>query len=171
MFKQSISPLAKGDVRLRLLERADLERTLAWRNQNRKWFIASDLLSMDRHLVWFEHYLTRNDDYVFIIECFSFSQEPVGQISLYKIDSNKKEAEFGRLLIGEPNARRMGIATTATEILLHYAIGELALKTIKLEVLENNIPAISLYSKCGFVQKSVRNGRILMVKSITRNAA
>jgi diamine N-acetyltransferase len=161
MSKQCIPPLEKGAVRLRLLERTDLEMTLSWRNENRRWFLNSDLLSIDRHRSWFEQYLARSDDYVFIIEWLSERAEPVGQISLYSIDWQEQKAEFGRLLVGEP-ARQKGIAKKATEILLEYAFDTLGIKTIHLEVLHNNVPAISLYEKCGFVRTEVRENRIIM---------
>jgi RimJ/RimL family protein N-acetyltransferase len=146
-------PIEKADVRLRLIERADLEMTLGWRNQNREWFLDSSVLSMDQHLAWFEQYLAREDDYVFIIERMP-SNEPAGQISLYNIDKQTKKAEYGRLIIGDWSARRQGIAATATKTLIDYAFKNLGVETITLEVLENNFPAIALYRKCGFTLKN-----------------
>jgi diamine N-acetyltransferase len=150
MSKPSIPPIEKAGVRLRLLERADLEMTLGWRNQNREWFLDSAVLSMDQHRTWFERYLARENDCIFIIERLP-SGEPVGQISLYNIDTIRKEAEYGRLIIGEPSARRRGIASLSTHMLLEYAFENLGLQTIALEVLATNLPAIALYRKCGFL--------------------
>jgi diamine N-acetyltransferase len=161
MSKRYIPPLEKGSARLRLLERTDLETTLSWRNENRGWFLNSDLLSIDLHCSWFEQYIAQDDDYVFIIERLSERIEPVGQISLYKIDWKQQKAEFGRLLIVE-SARQKGIAQKATEILLEFAFNTLGINTIHLEVLQSNYPAISLYEKCGFVQTSVQENRIIM---------
>jgi diamine N-acetyltransferase len=162
--KKCIPPLEKDAVCLRLLEKSDLERTLSWRNQNRQYFFNSDLLSMHQHIAWFNQYLARDDDYVFIIERLSRKKEPVGQISLYKIDWEKRQAEFGRLLIGEPAAKRMGIANIATEILLDYAFTNLGIETIQLEVLPGNSPAILLYEKCGFIRTAVHADAIIMTK-------
>lgn len=165
MSKKRIPPIERGEVCLRLLERTDLERTLAWRNRNRMWFVNSSVLSFEQHLAWFTQYLGRDDDYVFVIEKLSGSRQPVGQISLYKIDWAGRKAEFGRLLIGDPNARRRGIARTATGMLLDHAFEKLGLRTVHLEVLSNNIPAKSLYEQCGFVQSASKNGLVTMVKS------
>lgn len=125
---------------------------------------------MDRHMAWFNQYLARDDDYVFIIERLSRKKEPIGQISLYKIDLEKRKAEFGRLLIGEPAAKRKGIAKKATEILLDYAFTNLGIKTIQLEVLPGNSPAILLYEKCGFTQTSMNADSIVMTKQRIRNS-
>jgi RimJ/RimL family protein N-acetyltransferase len=163
MSKRCIPPLEKDALSLRLLERTDLEMTLSWRNENRRWFLNSDLLSIDKHRSWFEQYQAQDDDYVFIIERLSERIEPVGQISLYKIDWQGQKAEFGRLLVGE-SARQKGIAKKATEILLEYAFDTLGIKTIHLEVLQNNIPAISLYEQCGFLRTAERDNRIIMTQ-------
>jgi diamine N-acetyltransferase len=168
--KKYIPPLEKDAVRLRLLEKSDLKKTLSWRNQNCQWFFYSDLLSMDRHMEWFNQYLARDDDYVFIIERLSRKKEPVGQISLYKIDWEKRQAEFGRLLIGEPAAKRQGIAQKATEILLDYAFTNLGIETIQLEVLPGNSPAISLYEKCGFMRTSMNANSIVMTRQRIQNS-
>jgi RimJ/RimL family protein N-acetyltransferase len=165
MSKRYIAPLEKGFVRLRLLEKADLPMTLSWRNRNRKWFLNQNPLSLDQHKAWFEQYVPRDDDYVFIIERRAEKIEPVGQISLYKIDWKNQKAEFGRLLIGERKARRLGIAKKATEILLNYSFVDLAIRSIQLEVLKTNKPAIALYGSCGFAQIAIRDNIITMSKS------
>jgi diamine N-acetyltransferase len=164
MSKRGIPLLEKDTVRLRLLEEADLEMTLAWRNQNRRWFSNANLISIDQHREWFRQYLDRDDDYLFVIERLNGRAEPVGQIALYKIDREKRHAEFGRLLIGEPAAIRKGIAQKATEILLDYAFTDLGIQTIQLEVLRNNIPAMSLYGRCGFMRTALNGDVIVMTK-------
>jgi RimJ/RimL family protein N-acetyltransferase len=162
MSKQCIPPIEKDGVRLRLLEKTDLEITLSWRNENRRWFLNSDLLSIETHRSWFEQYIVRDDDFVFVIERLSEEIQPFGQISLYRIDWGKRTAEFGRLVIDE-RFRKKGIARRATEIILEYARNVLGIKKIFLEVLQNNFPAVSLYQNCGFVQTGIQENRIVMV--------
>ena len=53
---------------------------------------------MDGHTAWFNEYLTRSDDHMFIIES---EGTPVGQIGLYHIADDRTDAEFGRLMIGD----------------------------------------------------------------------
>jgi RimJ/RimL family protein N-acetyltransferase len=168
MPKRCIAPLEEGVVRLRLLEASDLQTTLSWRNQNRQWFFNSAPISAAEHRAWFDQYLERDDDYVFIIEQLSENRAPVGQVALYNIDWENRRAEYGRLLIGEPWARRKGMARKATEILLEYAFTSLGIDAIQLEVLQANSPALSLYTRCGFVQTAAHGNIIIMMKSAGR---
>jgi diamine N-acetyltransferase len=152
MSKRLIAPRQDERVRLRLLERADLPRTLAWRNQEhiRRWFFFSDPLTPDQHAAWFEQYQQRDDDFVFIIEDVQAGGAPVGQVALYHIDWPTRRAEFGRLMMGEASAAGKGLARAATRLVLRIAWEDLALGEVYLEVFANNAAAIAVYEKVGF---------------------
>ena len=89
MAKRQIGPIAGQRVRLRLLAETDLPMTLAWRNQDhvRKWFVHSDVIPWEQHQRWCAHYFQRDDDFIFIIEETQNFHKPVGQISVYNIES------------------------------------------------------------------------------------
>ena len=91
---------------MRLLEERDLPLTLEWRNreENRHWFFSSDPIAPEQHRRWFDRYKEKDDDFVFVIEEMESLKRPVGQLSLYDIDWAAGRAEFGRLLIGDPEA-------------------------------------------------------------------
>jgi len=156
MEKRRIPPIEEGRIRLRLIEETDLPMTLKWRNQDhiRKWFINPEIISTEQHWEWFQKYLERNDDYLFIIEETRDLQQPIGQISIYNIDWEQRYGEYGRLLIGEPKARSKGIAKEATRLLLAYAFGQLRFEEIHLVVFDNNEPAIHIYQDIGFCELS-----------------
>jgi RimJ/RimL family protein N-acetyltransferase len=166
MGNRDILLIESSRVRLRLLEEADLSRTLAWRNREdiRKWFVHSEIISPAQHQQWFLNYLERADDYMLIIEEIKEFQKPVGQVSLYNIDLVSGKADYGRLIIGERNAQGKGIAKEATSLLLSYAFNTWKLRRIELEVFTNNKPAIAIYRGCGFSELSESNGLIRMVK-------
>ena len=168
MAKRWIPPLVGERVRLRLLAEADLPMTLAWRNQDhiRKWFLNSNRIVPEEHREWFAQHAERDDDFVFIIEEHHRLHKPVGQTSLYRIDWKQKRAEYGRLLIGEPEATGQGLAREATEVLLRYA-AELGLRDIELEVLAHNDVAIALYRACGFCLLEERDGQKRMRKQLS----
>ena len=88
MTKRLIPRLLGDRVTLRLLEEADLPRTLAWRNQNhiRRWFVRSDIITPNQHRQWFEAYRQRDDDFVFVIEETRELRKTIGQVSLYRVD-------------------------------------------------------------------------------------
>jgi diamine N-acetyltransferase len=166
MLKCDIPPIESGQLRLRLLERSDLPMTLRWRNQDhiRRWFIHSDLISSDQHERWFEEYLQRDNDYLFIIEETSQFGKPVGQISLYNIDWEHKRGEFGRLLVGEPEAQCKGIAKEASSLLLNYAFTTLGFDEVELSVRTDNKPALAMYLTLGFREINESNGVRTMLR-------
>jgi RimJ/RimL family protein N-acetyltransferase len=164
--KRLIPPLAGERVVLRLLEEADLPRTLGWRNQDhiRRWFVHSDVITPEQHRRWFDGYRERDDDFVFVIEETRDLRKPVGQVSLYRIDWARHRAEYGRLMIGEADAVGRGLAHEGTAVLLQYATTTLALREIELEVFAENAAAIAIYSACGFRMQEQRGPLLHMVR-------
>lgn len=164
LAKRAIAPLVNGRVRLRLLEEADLPTTLAWRNQDhiRKWFFNSAVITPEQHRGWWERYLQKDDDFVFVIEETETLNRPVGQVALYNIDWAAGTAEYGRLMIGAPEARGLGLARLATTRLVDEAFGGLHLKEVHLEVVPANEAAMAVYRACGFTAVSADAGAVRM---------
>jgi diamine N-acetyltransferase len=154
MAKRHIQPIACDRVRIRLLQEADLNLTLAWRNQARvrTSLVTSRALTLEEHLAWHRSYSIKDDDFVFVIEEVRSGHAPVGQVSLYAIDWQKRTAEFGRLLIGEESALGRGLASAATRLVLDLAFGAFDLQAVRLEVFQTNARAIALYAKQGFTE-------------------
>lgn len=169
-IKQSLAPLVGDSFCLRLLLAEDLPMTLAWRNRKdiRVQFIHSNIITWEQHLAWWEEYKAKDNDFVFIIEETQQLHRPVGQVSLYNIDLEKSEAEYGRLMIGDNEARGKGLARYATELLISWAFNSVGLKRIYLEVFVNNRVAANLYRHCGFVPYGKRGNLCLM--SISRKS-
>lgn len=170
MPKRHIALIESGRVRLRLLEEADLPMTLAWRNQDhiRRWFFTSHLIAPDEHRAWFAKYQDRDDDFVFVIEETETLMRPVGQLALSGIDWTQGCAEFGRLMIGDPAAKGMGLATAATTLLVEEALTAWGLQHVYLEVLQTNMPALAIYRSCGFYETGRRGDIIAMSKKANR---
>jgi RimJ/RimL family protein N-acetyltransferase len=144
--------LTTSRISLRLLARDDLPMTLAWRNRDdvRRWFLHSDILTIEQHQSWFETHQAGDDALMFIVE-ESETQSPVGQVSIYNIDREIGEAEVGRF-IAAPNASGKGFIREAIVALLEFAFGELELSRVFLEVYADNERAIRLYESVGFVR-------------------
>jgi RimJ/RimL family protein N-acetyltransferase len=172
MSKREIPPIASDQVRLRLLQSSDLATTLRWRNQDhiREWFFTPDVIAPAQHRAWFDQYRARDDDFVFIIEEMD-TRRAIGQVALYHIDWAARRAEFGRLLIGEADANGKGFARAATALLVAYALNELGLREVYLEVFTDNARAIAIYQQCGFAISQQRDNILLMTKWLNRSDA
>ncbi|MEX2269867.1 MAG: GNAT family N-acetyltransferase [Vicinamibacterales bacterium] len=164
-MKPAVAPLARGELRLRLLEESDLPLTREWRNREdvRHWFFSSDIVTEQQHRAWYERYRDKASDLVFIVEETRRLRRPVGQVSLYHLDARDRSAEFGRLMIGDPAARGSGFGRGATELALDVAFGPLGLREVYLEVVPNNARAIDIYRACGFAESARESGVIRMV--------
>jgi diamine N-acetyltransferase len=166
MAKRTVPALAGDRVRLRLLEEADLPRTLAWRNQPhiRRWFVDSAEITPERHRQWFDGYRERDDDFVFIIEEAVPPGRPVGQISLYRIDWERRRAECGRVLIGEADANGRGLAGEATAVLIAHATRVWGIRAIEAEIFADNARSIAMFSAQGFRVDERRGPMVRMLR-------
>lgn len=166
MSKRAFPPLQSDRVRLRLLEPADLPLTLAWRNRDeiRRWFFTSDVLTPEGHRAWFDGYVARDDDFVFVIEERAEVNRPVGQVALYHVDWQTGRAEFGRLMIGEPDAAHRGLAREATTLLVNHALTDLGLREVYLMLRADNASALAVYRACGFETTSQDGDTLTMTK-------
>lgn len=147
-FKKHPSVIKGDKTYLRLLQEGDIERLRCWRNKDRDKFIYSGFISREDQKKWFKGHRKKEDDLMFIIG--TLEGKPIGAVALYKIDLSSKQAEFGRLIIGDVENRRKGFAQDASETLLRFGFSNLGLEQIRLEVLRNNEVAIRLYEKIGF---------------------
>jgi RimJ/RimL family protein N-acetyltransferase len=171
-LKNSMRPVKGCQIQLRLIMKKDLRTTLEWRNSEdiRSNFFNSDIIEWKRHLDWWGAYKHKSDDFVFIIEKIGCPNVPLGQVSLYNINFQRGEAEYGRLMIGAAGSRRLGYASDASVLLLLWGFDTLKLERIYLQVFKFNDAAISLYKKCGFKKKSEDAARGLDIMEITSSS-
>lgn len=159
-MKRSISPFGNDVVRLRLIEERDLQATLSWRNRDeaRVWFKTSHQLTYEQHKAWYQKYLEKNDDFLFVVEV---GGHLVGQASVYGIDWQEGSAEVGRFLAA-PNGAGKGYIGRACAELMRFCREVIDLKYVFLEVLETNERAINLYQQNGFTEEQRYGGLIRM---------
>ncbi len=130
----------------------DIEKVRIWRNKDsiRKWFIHENIVSKKEQENWFKGYLSNENDVMFIVE---WNNTPIGTAALYDINYGMQTAQFGRFMIGEPQAKGLGIGKKAAKALCEFGLNELGLKKIELEVLSDNRNAIHIYEDIGFIKK------------------
>ena len=137
-------------VELRTVSQSDQAIIASWRNKDHvmNGLFSYMPLSVAQQEQWFQSYLGRDDELLFVIE--AEGGVPIGTIGLSQIDTRNRSAEYGRMLIGEVAFLRRGYAQDATLLLLRYAFENLGLHRVYLEVLSDNQAAIRLYKRCFF---------------------
>jgi RimJ/RimL family protein N-acetyltransferase len=142
-------------IRLRELERSDLPRLNAWRNDkallellgNNFLFISS---AIDE--AWFDDYLQNRDRTVRLAIIVESSGEYIGNVNLTSIHRINRAAEFS-ILIGDKQYWSRGIGEQATRAMLQHAFVDLNLHRVSLSVIRENDRAIRVYRKVGFVDE------------------
>jgi RimJ/RimL family protein N-acetyltransferase len=167
-MKRPIPPFGDDLVRLRLLTRGDLDTTLAWRNRDevRVWFKTPDPIRAADHYRWFDRYLARDDDFLFVIEAQDVA---VGQASVYGIDWARGVAEIGRFLAA-PGQGGKGYLRRACGQLVQCCQEQLQLSYLFLEVFAANERAVRLYAGAGFVEESRTADLIRMSRRLEPSA-
>jgi RimJ/RimL family protein N-acetyltransferase len=144
--------MLKGErVRLRAVERDDLDLLAAWDNDVELGLAALDApprpVSRRRRRRQFDEQLREQRDLVaFMIEA---DGRPVGQCSLFNFDQVARTCELG-IAIGDRDSRGRGYGRDALRVLVGYGFRSFNLHKIWLEVGADNQPAVRAYLACGF---------------------
>ncbi len=166
-MKKHFEPYKKNNLILRLIEVSDIAHTLKWRNHDdhRTWFATSDVIMYADHQKWFFEYLKDENDFIFIIT--DDTSNLIGQLSIYHIDWENKTGVFGRFLVN-PDYENRGYMRMATSLAIDFAKNVFGLKQLKLEVKPNNVKAISIYQKNGFIKQceDENSGMLIMTLSL-----
>lgn len=144
--------MIKGkNIYLRPIELRDLNVLNDWKNDEDTFkFLGGGYnpVSIDQQSKWMESMidLTGNNKRYIIS---NFNDVPIGMIGLYGINWIHRTAEVG-LYLGNRLHRGKGYATEAHSLLEEFAISYLNLRKLRLEVVNNNSKAVSLWEKLGF---------------------
>ncbi|MBN2167002.1 MAG: GNAT family N-acetyltransferase [Marinilabiliaceae bacterium] len=146
--------MIKGEkIILRVLSQNDWQKTLLWRNDPEIKNLAMMHpfpVSEELEKLWYASNIEKvnNNLVVFGIELVE-TKELVGFTKLYDINWIHRYAYFG-IVIGEKQARGMGIGKETTLLMIRYAFDVLNLNKIMLEVIDTNENAKKLYQHIGF---------------------
>ena len=143
--------IEKRNIVLRQLEQGDIEYLRQWRNneENTKYLRKIGYITPEQQERWFDNYLKNDDEIAFAIVENKYLNRIVGSCSLYNFVDD--QVEFGKILIGEPEAHGRGIGLEVTNAVVNFALNELNLNRVVLECYKNNIPAQKIYRRAGFV--------------------
>lgn len=134
-------------VELRSIDKRDLENLRVWKNNNREFFFHQSFISAEQQAVWFERYLLRDDDYMFMV---TSSTHLIGCLAVRKLDD---VWDVYNVMLGDPASKGKGLMSCGLKLLIAFANSIASDLPITLKVLRKN-PATSWYLKNGF---EVRN--------------
>lgn len=142
--------LENKNIRIRPLNRDDIETLRKWRNDeaNTKFLSQIPYITEEMQIKWYENYLMKENEIVFAIDETMQFKRLVGSLSLYDIKDD--ECYFGKILIGDAETRGCGIGTNATEAVIQIAIEQLRKSRVLLFVYKDNKVAYNLYTNIGF---------------------
>jgi len=138
-------------IKIRKLLAKDIPYRVKWlSNPKVNKYIGDELgqkTTLKKQQAWFDNYRKSKNKKFFTI-CDETT--PIGFMGLSNIDQTNKNADLF-IAIGEDDYRGKGFGKLAMEWLIDYGFKELKLHKINLGVIKENVPAINLYKKLGFV--------------------
>jgi len=137
-----------------------------WRSdpENSRWFLTSQTITAEGHEKWLAQQSASGKHFNWLIQLNDGT--PVGMIAVYNLDTSTGTAEFGRLLIGEPDALGKGIGREASELAIALSVSA-GLSELYLSVLKSNAKARALYDKLGFIVTGEDETTTAMRKTLT----
>ena len=144
-------------IYLRELSKADIREINKWRNDKKTIdFLGSPFryVSEDVDQNWYEQYLQTRHNTVRLAICDLDNDVIIGASYLLNIDWLNRNAEFA-IWIGNESYREKGVGEASTRAVLEHAFKDLNLHRVYLTVLEDNVKAISLYRKVGFIKEGI----------------
>lgn len=146
--------LTSKNIELRLLDLSTLETLRNWRNRSdvNQFMEYREVISAEVQRQWFNN-LSKENNYYFII--FT-NDNPIGMIHLGDVDIMLRTAESG-MFIAERSYRGIGLALSASLLLLEFAFEELGLLELFAKVKNDNIQAQDYNKLLGFQEKRKLN--------------
>lgn len=128
-------------IRLRAIGPDDLEELRVWKNAKREFFFFKELIDPEMQRSWYEGYLKRPGDFMFIVETEGRKAGCLG----FRLQAEEAD---GYNIIGLPEFHGRGVMRSAMRLMCSFVKAEKAPR-VSLKVLKNN-PAVGWYEKCGF---------------------
>jgi len=139
------------------LEEDEKLMVLEWRNHPEvsRWMFTKEVISKEKHLTYIDSLEARTDRVYFLVKKEGVA---IGVIDFTSIDYKRKQADIG--LYANPNIRAVG--SDLMKAIIEYGFKKLKVNRLISEVFEENIRAISLYEKFGFISVDKKENLIVM---------
>ncbi len=159
-MKKTITPVIGDKVIIELFRDALItEEYASWLRDNKtnKYLVSgSNTTSLDEIASYVKAIQEKEADFLFAVISKNDNIH-IGNARLQITDQELKIGKFG-MMIGNSNYHGKGIGTEVVRLVLKIAFEDLKLHKVFLEVVADNIPAIKIYEKNGFiVEGSIKN--------------
>ena len=151
-------------ITIRPLQEEDAYTSVNWRNDPDVFRYTgntyANIITIENELEWIRKVISNKNEY----RCAILADgKYVGNI--YLTDINEESAIY-HIFIGDKNYWNKGVAKQASVLILKYAVEVLQLSFVKLSVRIENVAAVQLYKKLGFVEENFDNPWIYMKVSL-----
>jgi len=130
-------------VRLRTISDIDLENLRGWKNDHRESFFFNGIIAPADQIKWFQGYLGRSHDYMFMVIC---NDRPLGCLGFRYIE---QRVDIYNVILGIPEMGQKGLMGKALRMMCSYAQKEYP-GAQGAKVLRSN-PAVGWYQHNGFI--------------------
>jgi RimJ/RimL family protein N-acetyltransferase len=132
---------------LRTIKSNDLENLRNWKNTHREAFFHQEIISPEQQQQWYQGYLQRPHDAMFII---SYYDQPIGCIGFRKLEDR---IDIYNVIMGDQQLSGKGLMRRSLHALVSEAAHQFPGLPVTLKVLKGN-PALEWYLKSGFTIES-----------------
>ena len=151
-------------VTIRPLLEQDAYISVKWRNDPEVFKYTGNTykneITLETELNWIRKVITNKNEY----RCAILADDIyVGNI--YLTDITSEFAQY-HIFIGNKDYWGKGVAKKASELILNHAFNKLNLSFVFLRVKKQNVAAVHLYKKLGFVEKKEDGDWIDMIASL-----
>jgi diamine N-acetyltransferase len=150
--------LTSERISLRALESSDVELLYKWENDVAIWRVSNTRTPFSKYIL--ASYIKSSDKDIWeskelrlVIE--NQEQKPIGTIELFDFDPYHNRAGLG-IVIFEKSDRRKGLATEALQLIMDYALNELGVFQLYVNVAGSNRASLLLFEKLGFQLSGVK---------------
>lgn len=128
-----------------------------WKNSQRNFFFHTDIISSEQQSEWFNGYLCRPNDFMFIV---LVQDVEIGCMGIRLLES---EWDVYNVIIGKSEYSKKGYMSQSLDLMLRFAY-ERQFCHVRLKVLKIN-PAVTWYQNNGFVILSEGDDHYVMQHS------
>ncbi|WP_026669513.1 GNAT family N-acetyltransferase [Butyrivibrio sp. AE3006] len=131
-------------------------RILRNRKDNISFFFSGKEITSDQQAAWYKKYLDDDTQYMFSIYEKN-SDNYIGGIGIYDIDTDKRTAEVGRIIVDREIAGGKHYGAAAISLLIELARNELKLNSLYANIYSTNKTSLKSFLRAGFVEDSVND--------------